>query len=73
MGAYRELVYGLCFLASAVAGGFLGLVLLSPSVVTSPPQDDDLVRQEFGLMMIGVICACGGWLWFKYRWLDNRR
>jgi hypothetical protein len=69
MGAYRELFYGVCFYASAVIGGFLGLEMLTPAVRGEDYESQ--MREDVTAIIVGVIAGCACWLWAKYSWLEN--
>jgi len=73
MGAYRELVYGICFFVLALTGAFTLGPFIMP-LLFEPTKDFDRFRvQAFACMAIGACAGGGMWLGIKARFLAPRR
>jgi hypothetical protein len=70
MGAYRELVHGLCFFACAMAGFVPGCIACAYIVRIARPPPNTPADLEMVIRIGGIIGAIAGgfaWLAFKYR------
>ena len=68
MGAYRELVYGVCFFACAIVGGALGWGAMALAIQMLRPPPNTPADIEMAIAIGAVIGATAGgltWLVFK--------